>query len=731
MSSSEDIVATAALVVALVAMLIASLQLVAQIAATAEGTRKCSYSVLGPWCYSTKPNTKTIWKRFWREGRLETRYVAPEIGLTTSGAWVNYEMYHPKEQSDNKDKWEADSEWCQDITFPSSKVRKMPLISYERKSRGSSRSPDVLDRLLWSFRPSLRPLTPDCLLGGDIDLDVLLSHPDYDIRGSDRVGWISFMTFLRLEMEDHAIKTVIQQRWWDRYPAYYVVKPGIKEAEKGQKPKKIPIAPNSISWPKIKFVQRSWDFVPPDVTKPLASSTVGDIAVLVRRTGMIWKAFEPFTGNMNAEGGPHVISSIQQKGLGIVLSYQCLDESLTGRVRARRKHPESSQSKLSDEQVGVNFFTKRIFPLRARNLASDVEELSVSNNDLDSRQEQRPNYEAGGVSSSDLNFEEGAYSPHGPWPKAYDLCYVGADKRLFGLVPSDPAFEIQDFRHGTKKECWDELKQLCLGDEAAVRHIDHALWIDRYEFNDILMMVPEVSRQRGKIRSAYHTVHYNANVMIWTTKTFTKLITSYLDGEEILENLGCAQDGRPMTYRDGERKNTRLPGRVKPPTAHMEFARQSMDAINDGKAKEEDQVQYLEGLHSRHERTTAYFVSISDRIPFMTLLRMHFSSAIWASWQARTDVKDHNHTGCLPKSEGHPWRNRNIELYFCYLPRYIEFMAQGKDKTKCTDTDLVIEAWLMLMTRAYLFRELEGTANLDGGYLPSEFYGSRFPVWLM
>ena len=534
------------------------------------------------------------------------------------------------------------------------------------------------------------------------------------------------MKFLRIEMETEAITSVVQQRHWDRYPTEYVVKPGITEGLNKQKGKPTPVAPNLISWPKITFVQRSWDFVPPDVTRPLATSTVGDIAILVRRTGMVWKTFDPFNSNMNAEGGPHVISSMEVRGLGVVLCYQCLDQSLTERVATRRQRSSGREA-----SVGRRRF-RGFIGSKTRILAKDEEKSSVNDSRGNVAEACSPQLEGGGILASESDFDGSPRNPHGPWPAAHNMWYVGADKRLFGLIPSDPAFGIQDFRHGTKKECWDELKALCMGDEAAVRHIDRALWMERYEFNDILMMVPEVSRQRGKPRAAYHTVDYIANVMIWTTEAFKELVTRYLSGESFLEKLGRAEDGRPVTYHDGDLKGSKLPGRKESPTTYMQFVKDSMDAVTDKEARRadpEDNISYLEDLHTRHERTTAYFVSISNRIPFLTLLRMHFSSAIWGSWQARKDIQNH-HVGCLPLSSGHPWRNRNVELYFCYLPRYIEFMSQGTGGTKCADEELVVEAWLMLMARAYLFRELEGTTTLEGGYLPSALYGSRLPVWL-
>ena len=763
MSSTEQKLSIAALIVALIAILLTSNQLIAQIVATAEGTRKCSKSVLGPWHNSTKPYTKTIWKRNWKEVRLETRFIVPEISLTTSVKWINYVMYDVEAQrvnakkntegritnekggkgengdvengrDENRASWK---DWHEDEHCPSTKLSHLKSSTDKKmssKSQLEGLGPTrMLRRLYWFLKPSERPLPPDCLLGGDRDLDSLLFHPDYDDRAPDRVGWINLLTFLRVEMERSAITNVIQQRWWDRYPA----EPAVTIDPDGIK-RQTPVALNIISWPKIRFVQHSWDFVPPDVVKPLASSTVGDIAIIVRRTGMIWKTFEPHKAIMSAEGGPHVINSTEQKGLGIVLQYRCLDGSLTDKVEEQRQHQVSHTNNPSSgngiERQGpqVRASWQKLFWPEAGVRSKDVES-SIGN--VDDQRSHAPNRITTGINSHfNEDFEGGPQNPHGPWPESWDNRYASADKRLFGILPSDPTLGIKDFRHRTAKDVKHELKLLARGspndnNEALDSHIDKAMWLDRYEFNDILNIVPEVSRQRGKGMGYYYKKNYHANVMNFTKSILSQLITKYLAGETFIEELGTAADGRPQTHRDGSRKRgAKLPGRTLPPTETMEFAQKSVQLAAEIDIWNPD-IMRLEFLHNLHEETTRYFVTIADRIPFLCLLGMHFNSAVWASWQARDDVQ-HKYKGMFEESEGHPWRNRNMELYFCYLPRYIEYMAQGKGGTKCADEELVIEAWLMLMARGILFHCLHLPKDLEGEYLPTEFYGSRLPVWL-
>jgi hypothetical protein len=67
------------------------------------------------------------------------------------------------------------------------------------------------------------------------------------------------------------------------------------------------IAADPIELPTVTLQYRSWDFVPPDVVRPLAVSTVSDIAILVRRMGMEWKTFDPDARVFRAEGDGHSI----------------------------------------------------------------------------------------------------------------------------------------------------------------------------------------------------------------------------------------------------------------------------------------------------------------------------------------------------------------------------------------------------------------------------------------
>lgn len=73
--------------------------------------------------------------------------------------------------------------------------------------------------------------------------------------------------------------------------------------------------------PAISFCTRSWDFMPPEIVRPFATSNVGDIITLAHRLGMRWHDIRPGDGIMRAEGNGQSITSTTVRGFGILLQY--------------------------------------------------------------------------------------------------------------------------------------------------------------------------------------------------------------------------------------------------------------------------------------------------------------------------------------------------------------------------------------------------------------------------
>ena len=76
-----------------------------------------------------------------------------------------------------------------------------------------------------------------------------------------------------------------------------------------------------MSCPAITLRERSWDLMPPDIIRPVATTTVGDIIALAHRLGMGWNDLRPGDGIMRAEGGGRSISSTAVRGFGVLLQF--------------------------------------------------------------------------------------------------------------------------------------------------------------------------------------------------------------------------------------------------------------------------------------------------------------------------------------------------------------------------------------------------------------------------
>lgn len=90
-----------------------------------------------------------------------------------------------------------------------------------------------------------------------------------------------------------------------------------------------PAVQEQLVGPALRFREMSWDFMPPDIVRPLAVTTVSDIAIMVRRLGMSWQAFNPEQGIMRAEGNGHGISSTFARSIGLILQYIRTEGSVT------------------------------------------------------------------------------------------------------------------------------------------------------------------------------------------------------------------------------------------------------------------------------------------------------------------------------------------------------------------------------------------------------------------
>jgi hypothetical protein len=73
----------------------------------------------------------------------------------------------------------------------------------------------------------------------------------------------------------------------------------------------------------VSFVRltRSWDFMPVEIVRPFASTTLGCLIAIVDRMGLTWIDFKPDEGILRAIGRGRSISSSRIRGLGLAIEY--------------------------------------------------------------------------------------------------------------------------------------------------------------------------------------------------------------------------------------------------------------------------------------------------------------------------------------------------------------------------------------------------------------------------
>lgn len=257
--ASDTTVSIIALAVALVALVTTISQVLGQFLATADGYRRCQSSVMGGWAKLTHRKFR------WSEMRFETLYTTPQFGLFPymPGQSVSTEtdVYGTKE------------------------------MHYQLDGSASSREATYCETI---DRPHLS-------------------------GGTENVSWLRFIEALHRNSIDslklfgvsvHDLRSKKEPRNRTNLVADGKVLGDITKHAFGSQGYLIP---------DLKVQRRSWDFVPPEVVRPLASVTICDLAIMARRLGMIWKQFEPLDGNLRAEGNGHTITSTAVRSMGTVL----------------------------------------------------------------------------------------------------------------------------------------------------------------------------------------------------------------------------------------------------------------------------------------------------------------------------------------------------------------------------------------------------------------------------
>lgn len=291
--SSEDAVSAVALVVALVALVISVLQLLQAIFGTAEGFRRTNHQLMGPFSQTrdrvfhlTEFRCEATFRTPHFKFRRDTPPKPKSSNSQEAGASQNGNSFKRIRIGNSSHKEEEAEKPFLDIkAYPNEDQVLQDFIT----------SPDVgrisnLQKLLrWidnHFKKSRK------------------SQSNVDISKAYAAGWLSLLDQL-FERERRVHHT--EEGW--KYKHRRLIS-GSSLAE-----------PDPEQWhrPAIELELRSWDLMPPDVVRPLASIALGDILTLCFRLRI---EVHPEQKPWSADGFGHSFSPVAVQGLGTVVQYR-------------------------------------------------------------------------------------------------------------------------------------------------------------------------------------------------------------------------------------------------------------------------------------------------------------------------------------------------------------------------------------------------------------------------
>jgi hypothetical protein len=435
------------------------------------------------------------------------------------------------------------------------------------------------------------------------------------------------------------------------------------------------------SWPVTLSVDRSWDFMLPEVVRPFATSTVSDLAILTCRLGVVWKEFRPVDGVMEGQSSnsEHVFSATKVRGIGILLTY------------IRNSYDPNSELLLNQE------YDRSRHAQRPRAVDEEKNETLQLDDGFDEKRKARlPLY---------------VWSPD-------------ADKLWFGILPGNSAFGLPDLKIGTQTEI-----------EATLLEIDHMgvalhslqemqkkkrLYL--HGFCDIIpMYAPWLCAPHSPMNWHPHPIPNQSKGLTWNLagiQAFKAQLDQYNASEKataqtrwVTERYDELQSEWPVAW-----------------AGHEEMLR-SREAA------------FVEHLRSIYDQTTAYFVELQHRwdlsqcnigddensrsgtsdtgLSYMNLVVAHVREAP----RSLDDAEQWVLNDSSKNKHNRDWRWRAMECYWNYMPQRRDYM-RSRD---CEDASLVADAWVTLLFRAFLWQRAHIAVDVSH-LLPSQFYGSQLPV---
>jgi hypothetical protein len=347
----SDLVALIALLVSLIALLISLTQLLQSSALTAEGWRHCNATNMGQWSVFSRR------KWLWSELRCEVRYTTPFIRLMDTstfyevGFWREGNTNFFVSPTDNKNPWNDNTErlWesvCKRLGLDAKAIRLEETgwgmvfeegSSFKRPESGIARAashilgfktlPNDIERHweseVLSSLSKARSVWRSCRrwLRGyhfrseprQLSSSSKAKNMSITWDGLLRTLLLSQLQNFRTRVRESKVDNVAELRETQNLsipPSTRLGQSsGMSALRKGE----------TIFT--LDLERRSWDFLPPDITRPLARSTMKTVVILARRLGMHWRTFDLYREQYRAEGNGCSLTATNVRGIGSVFRF--------------------------------------------------------------------------------------------------------------------------------------------------------------------------------------------------------------------------------------------------------------------------------------------------------------------------------------------------------------------------------------------------------------------------
>ncbi|KAH7080593.1 hypothetical protein BKA63DRAFT_506751 [Paraphoma chrysanthemicola] len=282
MAETEISVAIAALVISLVALVVTCNQFLVEIFGSANGYSKCAESVIGPW----HTRRRRVWK--WSEFRFETQFTTPQVVLLSDADFYSHLFGGEDVHWINPTSQELAA--CPELSktiHPREQTNKSPTY---RASNTHINLPKGNTGLI--ARHKLR--------------EMQLSH-QIKARSEHQVTWLRLLRELHLLQHSYWPDVCVECEHRKRDPLEVCATP----LGGSHSPDLSRVAVIYRTW--------NWDFMPPDLTRPLAEMNIGDTIIMALRMGMQWRVLDLESSRIQADGNGYNITGFEARGLGIIL----------------------------------------------------------------------------------------------------------------------------------------------------------------------------------------------------------------------------------------------------------------------------------------------------------------------------------------------------------------------------------------------------------------------------